>query len=170
MVNNRTNVNNNSEGAFTTGLSVATRAISRRTHVPSRSSDYIVLSVPVRPNGDDDNIAPEDEDQNPLDSLLQVQQRLEHFVNHIGNQKTRLNQLIANFNQYFANMEANIRSLAQHSVCVEQHIRIILRCLTSWSRYVQSDGHVRDFGRLCAAIANMNNSIDFSCDTENDSG
>ena len=104
-----------------------------------------------------------------LDNLLQVQQRLERYFNHIRNQQTRLNHRIATLNQYLVSMDANIRSVAQHSVCVEQHIQTMLRCLTSWSRYVHPDGHVRGFGRLCAAIADMNNSINFGDDTDNDS-
>ena len=98
-----------------------------------------------------------------------MQQRLERHVNHIRNQQTRLNHRIATLNQYLVSMDANIRSIAQHSVCVELHIRTILRCLTSWSRCVHPDCHVRNFGRLCASIADMNNSINFGVDTDNDS-
>ena len=169
MVNHRSNVNNNSEGASTSRLPVATRAISLPTRVPRRSNDYIVLSVPVHPDGDDGNIDPENNVGTNLGGFLQAQQRLERHVTHLRNKQTRLNHRIDTLNQYLVSMDANIRSIAQHSACVEQHIRTILRCLNSWSWYVHPDGHVRDFGRLCAAISGMNNAIDFGNDTDNDS-
>ena len=136
---------------------------------PRRSNDYMVLSVPVRPDGDDGIIVPENNVGTRLDGFLQKQQRLERHITHIRNQQARLNNRIATFNQYLASMETNIWSIAQHSVRAEQNVRTILRCLTFWSRHVHPDGHVRDFGRLCAAISDMNNSIDFGNDTDKDS-
>ena len=114
-------------------------------------------------------MVPDNDEQSRFDSLLKMQQRLKRNVVQIRNQKNRLYHRIVALNQYFVSMEANIRSIAQYSVCVEQNIRTILRCLTSWSRYVHPDGHVRDFRRLCAAIADMNNSIDLGNDTDADS-
>ena len=168
MVNSCRDLDDNSGIVPPSRLPLATRAISCPVRGPRRSNDYMVLSVPVRLNGDGNNMSENDE-QSRFDGLLQVQQRLERHVTHIRNQQTRLNDRIASLNQYLVSMDANMRSIAQHSVCVEQHIRTILRCLTSWSRYVHPDGHVRDFGRLCAAIAGMNNSINFGDDTDNDS-
>ena len=129
----------------------------------------MVLSVPVRPDGDDGIIVPENDVGTRLDGFLQTQQRLERHITQIRTQQARLNNRIGTFNQYLVSMETNIRSIAQHSVCVEQNVRTILRCLTSWSRYVHPDGHVRGFGRLCAAIADMDNSIDLGNDTDADS-
>ena len=169
MVNHPRITDDNPGRAPSSRLPVATRAISRSMRGPRRSNDYMVLSVPVRPDGDDGNIVPENNVGPNLDGFLQAQQRLERHVTHIRNQQNRLNNRIATLNQYLVSMDANIRSIAQHSVCVEQNVRTILRCLTSWSRYVHPDGHVRDFGRLCAAIADMNNSINFGDDTDNDS-
>ena len=85
MVNNRSDINNNSERASAPRLPVATRAISRPTRVTRRLSHFIVSSVPVRSHGGDGNIAPEDEEKNRLDSLLQVQRRLDRHVTHIRN-------------------------------------------------------------------------------------
>ena len=169
MVNNRHDLNDNSERASPDRLPVATRAISRSMRGPRRSNDYMVLSVPVRPDGDNGSTVPDNDEQSRFISLLQMQQRLERNLIQIRNQKNRLNRRIMTLNQYFVSMESNIRSIAQHSVCVEQNIRTILRCLTTWSRYIHPDGHFRDFGRLCAANADMNNPIIFGDDIDNDS-
>ena len=168
MVNNCRDLNDNSGRAPSSRLFLATRAISSSVRGPSRSNDYVVLSVPVLPNGDDGNIVPENDAGARLDGFLRAQQSIQRHVTTIRNQQTRLNHRIDNLHQYLMSMGANIRSIAQHSVCVEQNVRIILRCLTSWYRYVHPDGHVRDFGRLCAAIFDMNNSIDLGNDTDND--
>ena len=98
-----------------------------------------------------------------------MQQRLDSNIVQIRNLKALLDRRISTLNLYFVITEANIRSIAQHSACVEQHIRIIWRCHTSLSHYVHADGHVRYFGRLCATIDEKKNSIEFGYDTDNDS-
>ena len=127
-----------------------------------------MLSGPVRPDGDDGNIVPENGIGTRSDGPSRVQQRLDRHLTHIRNQKTRLDRRIATLNQYMAIMDANIRSIAHNSPWVEPDIRIMLRCLNSCSRYVHPDVHVRDSCRLCAAIADMKNSIDFDDNTDND--
>lgn len=98
-----------------------------------------------------------------------MQQRLERNLIHIRNQKTGIDCRIAFLKQYFVSMDVSIRKIGQHSVCIEQKVRIILRYPISWSRYVHIDGHVRDFGFLCADIADLNKSINLGNDTASDS-
>ena len=53
LVNSCRDLNNNSGRVPSSRLSLATRAISRPLCGTRRSNDYMVLSVPVRPDGDD---------------------------------------------------------------------------------------------------------------------
>ena len=131
MVNHSRITDDNPVRAPSSRLSVAFRAISRSVRGPRRSNDYMVLSVPVRPVGDDGDTVPDNDEQSRFDSLLQMQQRLKRNVVQIRNQKNRLYHRIVALNQYFVSMEANIRSIAQYSVCVEMNIRTILRCFNS---------------------------------------
>ena len=98
MVDNPSNVDNNSGSASPSRIPVATRAMSLPIRATRWSSDYIVLSVPVRSNADDDNIIHENDEQSRFDSLLQIQQRLERHVAEIRNQQTRLNHYIDTLN------------------------------------------------------------------------
>ena len=134
MVNHSRITDDNPGRALSSRLPVANRAMSRPIRRPRRSNECMVLSVPVRSDGDDGIIVAENNVWTRLDGLLQVQQRLERQVDHVRYQQTRLNHRIAALNQYLVSMDAGIRNIAQHSVCVEQHIRTILRCLTSWFR------------------------------------
>ena len=169
MVKNCHNLNDNSGKAHSFRFPLATSVISRSACGPRRSSEYMALSVPVHSNREYGNTVPENGEVTRLACFLLVQQRLERHVTFIRYQQACLSRRIASLKQYFMSMGANIWSIAQHSVCVEQHIPIILRCLTSWSRNVRPDGHARDFGRLCSAIVDKNDSINFGNDTDDDS-
>ena len=98
-----------------------------------------------------------------------MEQRLERNIIQIHNQKTRSDRQTSSLNRYFVSMDAKVRSIAQHLVCIEQNILIVLSYLTSWSRYIYSDSHSRDFGRPFAATANMKNSLCFGNDTDAES-
>ena len=70
MVNNCSDMNNNSGMAPSSRIPIATRAISHSVRRLRRLSDYTVLSVPVRPNGDDGNIVIENDVGTRLDGSL----------------------------------------------------------------------------------------------------
>ena len=169
LVSNCRDTNDNSGRSRSYRLPVAARGISYTTRGTRRSSENIVISVPVLLNGDDRSIHLENDEQIRSDGILQIQQRLERNITQVRNQLTRLDRPIASLNQYFVSVDANIRSISQYSVFVEQNVRTILRCLTSWSHCDHIDGHMRGFGHPCATIADIKNSIDFGNDTGADS-
>ena len=136
MVNNRRDLNDDNAGrAPSSRLSVANRAISRSMRRSRRSDDYMVLSVPVRSDGDDGIIVPENNVGIRLDGFLQTQQRLERHITHLRNEQARLNNRIASPNQYLVSMETIIRRMRRtecsHNLALPRFL--VPLCSPRWS-------------------------------------
>ena len=87
VVNYLRHVDENSERAASIRIPVTARDLSRSTRGPRSPSDYMMLSVPVRPDGDDGNTAPEKDGQSRFDGLLQMELLLERILIEIRKQQ-----------------------------------------------------------------------------------
>ena len=112
MDNHLRDIDDNRGRALSSRLPLATRTISHSVSGSRRSSEYMVLSVPVWSYGDDGNIVPEHDLGTRLDGILQVQQRLDRNITQIRNQQTRPDRRITALDQLMGSMYANVRSIA----------------------------------------------------------
>ena len=67
-------------------IPVTARDLSRSTRGTRSPSDYVMLSVPVRQDGDDGNTVLEKDEQSRFDGLLQMEMRLERNLIEIHKQ------------------------------------------------------------------------------------